>query len=63
MSVRKISSAWKRKQVKKVARRAKGPIFRSRVMKGMDNVRGGPRFNLANRSSTRLMKKRSKTKH
>lgn len=62
MSVKKISSAWKRKQAKKVVRRAKGPLFRNRVMKGMDNVRGGPRFNLGNRSDARSMKKRSKKK-
>ena len=62
MSVRKISSAWKRKQAKKVVRRAKSPLFRSRAMKGMDNVRGGPRFNLGNRSGTRLMNRRSKKK-
>ncbi|MGA3059248.1 MAG: hypothetical protein ABSD92_02645 [Candidatus Bathyarchaeia archaeon] len=60
MSVRKISSAWKRKQVKKAVKRAKSPLFRNRVMKGMDNVRGGPRFNLANRSGTRLRNKHSK---
>jgi hypothetical protein len=63
MSVRKISSAWKRKQVKKVVKKAKSPMFRNRVAKGMDNVRGGPRFNLANRSGTRSINKRSKKKH
>jgi hypothetical protein len=59
MSLKKISSGWKRKQVKKVVKRAKSPLFRNSVMKGMDNVRGGPRFNLSNRSDTRIMNKHS----
>ena len=63
MSVKRISSSWKRKQVKNVIRKSKGPIFRYRVMKGLDNVRGGPLFKTENRSGTRLMKKQSKKKH
>ncbi len=62
MSSKKIASGWKRKQVKKVVKAAKIPLFRSRVTKGMDNVRGGPRFSNANRSGTRLMNKHSKKK-
>ena len=63
MSVRKISSALEKNNRQKSSRRAKGPLFRNRVMKGMDNVRGGPRFNLGNRSGTRLMKKHSKKRN
>lgn len=59
---RKKSGAWKRKQAKKIVRRAKTPMFRNRIMKGMDNAHGGPRFNLANCSGTKLMKKQSKKK-
>jgi hypothetical protein len=62
MSVKKIGVAWKRKQAKKVVKAAKAPLYRNRVMKGMDNVRGGPRFNLKNRSDTRSMNKKSKKK-
>jgi len=62
MSAKKVTSSWKRKQVKKVVKTAKAPLFRNRVMRGMDNVRGGPRFNLKNRSDTRQMNKHSKKK-
>jgi len=61
MSVKKIGSAWKRKQIRKVVKSAKAPLFRNRVMKSMDNVRG-PRFNSFNRSDTRKMNKNSKKK-
>ena len=62
MSVKKIGSAWKRKQANKVVKVARAPLFRNRVMKGMDNVRGGPRFNLKNRAGTSQMNKHSKKK-
>lgn len=62
MSLKKIAGNWQRKQVKKVVKRAKIPIFKNKVMKGMDNVRGGPRFNLSNRSETRRMDRKSKKK-
>lgn len=62
MSVKKIASGWKRKQVKKVVKAAKAPLFRNRVMKGMDNVRGGPKFNLKNRAGTRQMDRHIKKK-
>ena len=51
-----MGNAWKRKQTKKVVKSAKVPLFRNRVMKGMDNVRGGPKFNLKNRAGARQMK-------
>ncbi len=61
MTFRK-TSRWKRQQAKMVVRSARKPIFRHRVMRGMDNVRGGPRYNLGNRRDTRLMNRRSKRK-
>jgi hypothetical protein len=63
MSVRKISSAWKRKQAKKVARNTSRLIFRYKVRKAMPNARFGPRFNLGNRSDTRLMNRRPKKRN
>jgi replication initiation and membrane attachment protein DnaB len=63
MSIKKIASSWKRKQVKKVVKASKAPLFRNRVMKGMDNVRGGSKFNLKNRAGTRQINKPSKKKH
>ena len=63
MSIRKIASGWKRKQVKKVVKEAKAPLFRNRVMKGLDNVRGGPKFNLKNRAGIRQMNRPSKKKN
>ena len=63
MSFKRVSSVWRRKQIKKVIKRAKIPMFRNRVMKGMDNVRGGTKYNLGNRSAMRLMKRHSKKTH
>ena len=60
MSVKKIASGWKRGQVKKVVKAAKTPIFRNRVMKSMDNLRGGPKFNLKNRAGIIQMNRHSK---
>jgi hypothetical protein len=63
MSIIKIASGWKRKKIKKVVKAAKAPLFRTMAMKGMDNVRGGPKFNLKNRAGTRQMNRHSKKKH
>jgi hypothetical protein len=63
MNIRKVSNAWRRKQAKKAVKRAKIPMFRNRVTKVMDNVRGGTKYTLGNRSAIRLMKKNSKKKH
>jgi len=63
MSARKISSAWKRKQAKKVARKNSSLIFRYKVTKAQPNARFGPRFNLGNRASTRSMNRHSKKRH
>jgi hypothetical protein len=57
------TSRWKRQQTKMVARSAKKTIFRHRVMRGMDTVRGGPRYNLGNRRNMRLMNKHKRKKH
>jgi hypothetical protein len=46
-----------------LVRSAKKPIFRHRVMRGMDTVRGGPRYNLGNRRDTRLMNRHKRKKH
>ena len=46
--VKKITGAWKRKQAKKVVKKANRPLWRYKVDRGIDNVRGEPRFNLTN---------------
>lgn len=63
MSVKKIAGSWRRKQAKRVAKTAKSPLFRYQVAKGMDNVRGGPKYSLGNRSYTRRMSQRSNRKN
>ena len=62
MSVKKITSRWKRKEVKRVVRKAKAPIFGYKAMKDIDNVRiGGIKTqNRVDAKSEKHSKKRSK---
>ncbi len=58
MSADKVASRWKRKQVKKVVRAAKKPIFRNREIKGTGPLWGSK--STVNRSDKRQAEKRSK---
>ena len=62
MSLKKISSSWKRKQVKKAVRSAERPRFRLKEMKGTGNNWGTQFHNTFNRSDKRLLKKHSQSK-
>ena len=61
MSIKKISSGWKRKQAKKVIQKAKKPLFSNKLLKGRQPVQFGTGFHKPmNRSETRTMNKHSK---
>ena len=63
LSVKGLNGSWRRKRAKKAVKSAKAPLFRYHALRGMDNVRGGPRFNLRNRSKTRFMLKSARRKN
>jgi hypothetical protein len=60
--VKKITGTWKRKQAKKVVKKANRSLWRYKVDRGIDNVRVNPDSTLQIAPDTRLMKKHSRKK-